>query len=422
MNAPVGLLRLPADVRFGPGVRAAVPGLVASLGDRVFVVTDAFLATTAQFHETLAGLRSVCSDVEVYSEIPAELPTEAVHRAGDAAIAFAPDVVLGYGGGSALDAAKLVALLASRGGALADYYGENAVPGPIIPLVAVPTTAGTGSEVTPVAVVSDPNRELKVGISSPYLIPRIAVVDPELTFAAPLGVSVYAGVDAFVHAVESLTARELHPAPVAVLPVFVGRNVLTDPLALEAARLIHHALPRVVDDPSDVGARTDMSRGSLLAGIAFGAAGTHLSHAIQYPIGAMTHTPHGLGTGTLLPYVLQACVNVVPDRLALIADALGLAAEGSESERAQAAVDAVAAFCARIGLPLSLSELGVTDSDTDRIVDLTLQVARLVAIAPLPPERGVVEAIVRAAIAGDRGVLQRATDPAPTTAEPKGTS
>lgn len=421
MNGPVGLLRLPTDVRFGPGVRAAVPGLVASLGARVFVVTDAFLATTEQFQEMLAGLRSVCSDVEVYSQVPAELPIGAVHRAGDAATAFAPDVVLGYGGGSALDAAKLVALLSAQGGALADYYGENAVPGPIIPLIAVPTTAGTGSEVTPVAVVSDPNRELKVGISSPHLIPRIAVVDPELTFAAPLAVSVYAGIDAFVHAVESLTARELNPAPATVLPVFVGRNVLTDPLALEAARLIHHALPRVVDDPGDVQARTDMARGSLLAGIAFGAAGTHLSHAIQYPIGAMTHTPHGLGTGTLLPYVLQACVSAVPDRLALIADALGLPAAGGQPERAQAAVDAVAALCERVGLPLSLGELGVNAADTERIVDLTLQVRRLVAIAPLPPERRIVEDIVRAAIAGDRAMLRPAADQSPTTAEPKGT-
>ena len=181
MSGPVGLLRLPGDVRFGPGARAAVPGLVASLGDRVFVVTDAFLATTEQFRETLTALRAVCGAVEVYSEVPAELPIDAVHRAGDAAIAFVPDVILGYGGGSALDAAKLVALLCAHGGALPDYYGENAVPGTVIPLVAVPTTAGTGSEVTPVAVVSDPDRELKVGISSPHLIPRIAVVDPELT-------------------------------------------------------------------------------------------------------------------------------------------------------------------------------------------------------------------------------------------------
>lgn len=401
-----GMLRLPAEVRFGRGARAAVPDLLATLGARVFVVTDPFLATTEQFQAMLASVRASFPQVEVYFDIPAELPVGAVQRAADAATAFNPDVVLGYGGGSALDAAKLVALLCSHGGVLTAYYGENAVPGPTLPVVAVPTTAGTGSEVTPVAVVSDPARELKVGISSPYLIPRLAVVDPELTMAAPLEVSVYAGIDAFVHAVESFTVRELHPDPSALLPVFVGRDVLTEPLALAAVTLIHRALPRVFDDLGDAEARDDMAQGSLLAGMAFGSAGTHLSHAIQYPIGAMTHTPHGLGTGTILPYVLQACVSAVPERLARVADALGLPPAGSVPERAQQAVDEVARLCARVGVPVSLADLGVGEGDIDRIVELTRQVTRLVAIAPMETAGRGVEAIVRAAIRGDRNMLR----------------
>ncbi|MFE1644429.1 iron-containing alcohol dehydrogenase [Microbacterium sp. P01] len=405
MSAPFGILRLPSDVRFGAGTRADVPALVASLGERVFVVTDAFLATTPQFGELLTTITSGCRDIQVYSDIPAELPIDAVHRAADAAANFDPTVVLGYGGGSALDAAKLVALLCARGGVLPDYYGENAVAGPVLPLIAIPTTAGTGSEVTPVAVVSDPDRELKVGISSPYLVPRIAVVDPELTIAAPRGVTIYAGIDALVHAIESLTARPLERTA-GVLPVFVGRNVLTDPLALEAVTLIHRALPRVVDDPNDIDGRIDMSRGSLLAGMAFGAAGTHLSHAIQYPIGAITHTPHGMGTGTLLPYVMQACVHAVPDRLASIADAMGIPPSVDIASHAQAAVDEIAALCARVGLPVSLRELGVVEADIGRIVDLTLRVTRLIAIAPIPADRSAIEQIVRAAILGDRGMLR----------------
>ncbi|MEV1128758.1 iron-containing alcohol dehydrogenase [Agromyces sp. NPDC049794] len=406
MTGAFGLLRLPTEVRFGWGARAALPELLAMLGGPVFVVTDSFLVTTEQFRETLEGIRAACAHVEVYSDIPAELPIDAVHRAADAAVAFDPAIVLGYGGGSALDAAKLVALLCSHRGALPDYYGENAVPGAVLPVVAVPTTAGTGSEVTPVAVVSDPDRELKVGISSPYLIPRMAVVDPELTMAAPRAVSVHAGIDAFVHAVESFTARALHHEARAVLPVFVGRDVLTEPLALEAAALIHRALPRVFDDLGDVRARVDMARGSLLAGIAFGSAGTHLSHAIQYPIGAMTHTPHGLGTGTLLPYVLQACVGSVPETLARLADALEVPGNGAVVERAQDAVDEIARLCARVGLPESLAELGLTQADTDRVVGLTLQVTRLVAIAPVNADRRAIEAIVHAAIVGDRGLLR----------------
>jgi len=404
-----GVLRLPADVRFGWGARAAVPEIVAGMGSRVFVVADPFLATTEEFAALAAGVRAAGVEVEVYVEVPPELPVDAVERAAERAVAFGPDIVLGYGGGSALDAAKLVALLVAHGGALSRYYGENAVPGPVVPLVALPTTAGTGSEVTPVAVVSDPERELKVGVSSPHLVPRVAVVDPELTMGAPRGVTTHAGIDAFVHAVESLTARALDVEPRGVLPVFVGRNALTEPLALEAARLIHRALPRVVADPGDAEARIDMARGSLFAGMAFGSAGTHLSHAIQYPVGAMTHTPHGLGTGALLPYVLQACVPVVPERLATIGAAIGLPGGGAVAERAQAVVDEIAALCARVGLPVSLREIGIEPADAERVVDLTMQVTRLTAIAPLEADRDAIAAIVAAAIEGDRSLLRSGT-------------
>jgi alcohol dehydrogenase class IV len=406
MSGATGQLRLPADVRFGWGSRTAIPELAAAMGRRVFVVTDAFLARTDAFVALLDELRLTGVDVAVHVDVPVELPVDAVHRSGEIARAFGPDVVLGYGGGSALDAAKLVALLCAHGGRLSDYYGENAVPGPVVPLLAVPTTAGTGSEVTPVAVISDPDRALKVGVSSPHLIPRVAVVDPELTVGAPRGVTTHAGIDAFVHAVESFTARDLAPEPRAVMPVFVGRNELTDPLSLEAASLIHRALPRVVADGGDVSARIDMARGSLFAGMAFGAAGTHLSHAIQYPVGAMTHTPHGLGTGTLLPYVLEACAPAVPERLARLGEALGLPAAGTQLEGARAAVDEVAALCARIGLPLSLAEMGIVEADIDRIVVLTMQVTRLVSIAPMAADAASIRSIVTAAVVGDRRRLR----------------
>ncbi|GGH42452.1 iron-containing alcohol dehydrogenase [Microbacterium album] len=405
MSAEFGVLRLPEEIRFGWGARASVPGIVRALGVRALVVTDAVLAGTPHFRDLMAEIEGAGVGVTVQTDVPAELPMTAIVRLAEAARNLAPDVVVGYGGGSALDAAKLVALLLTHGGTLPDYYGENRVPGPVLPLVAIPTTAGTGSEVTPVAVISDPDRELKVGVSSPRLIPRVAVVDPELTVGAPRGVTAHAGIDAFVHAVESFTARDLVPAQTAPLPVFVGRNALTAPLSLEAAALIHEALPRVIDDPADVAARTAMARGSLLAGMAFGAAGTHLSHAIQYPVGALTHTPHGLGTGTLLPFVMQACAAAVPDRLARLGEALGLPPHGTVAARAQSAVDAIAALCARIGLPPSLAELGISETELDRIVELTLMSARLVTISPLPQDAEAVARIVRAAHVGDRSLL-----------------
>ncbi|WP_082561617.1 iron-containing alcohol dehydrogenase [Microbacterium sp. Root61] len=411
MSASSGILRLPRDVRYGYGVSAAVAELAAGYGSRVVFVADPFLATTPEFDRILQSTRATGAEVLVLTDVPPELPVSAVLRAGEAARTFAPDVVVGYGGGSALDQAKLVALLISYPPPLETYYGENAVPGPVTPLIAVPTTAGTGSEVTPVAVVSDPARAMKVGISSPHLIPSVAIVDPALTLGAPVGVTTYAGIDALVHAVESYTAAELELTHTAVMPVFIGRNELTESLSLEAAALIFHALPTAVHSPDDRDARAAMSRGSLLAGMAFGAAGTHLSHAIQYPVGAITHTPHGLGTGMLLPFVLQACLIAVPERLARLGAALGLPADGSVLQRAQATVDAIDDLTARIGLPRSLAELGIGQADRDSIVDLALQSSRLIGIAPIHADRVMIASIVDAAIAGNRSLLRAsATD------------
>ncbi len=406
-----GVLRLPSDVRFGYGSRAALPSLAARFGNRVAFVADPFLARTPEFAETLRAVRATGLETLVLSDVPAELPVQAVVDAAEIVRRFAPDVIVGYGGGSALDAAKVVSLLVSYGGSPGDYYGENAVPGPVVPLIAVPTTAGTGSEVTPVAVVSDPAREVKVGISSPWLVPAIALVDPELTVGSPPSVTAHAGIDAFVHAVESYTAASIPLDHSAVLPVFVGRNVLTDPLSLEAAALIHEALPIVLARPTDRDARERMARASLFAGAAFGSAGTHLSHALQYPIGALTHTPHGLGTGLLLPYVLQASLSAVPERLARLGEALGLAPDGDEVSRAQATVDAIAVLCERIGLPHSLAEIGITAADRERVIALTLQARRLVGIAPITADENTVGAIFDAALAGDRTLLRTLPEP-----------
>lgn len=404
----IGVLRMPDEVRFGAGVRAGIPEAVLRFGRRVFIVVDPFLATTPEFEAVVAALEAADAEIVVHTDVPPELPVDVVEASGRVAASFSPDVLVGYGGGSALDAAKLIAVVVAHGAPLSRFYGENAVPGPVAPLVAVPTTAGTGSEATPVAVVSDPARALKVGVSSPHLIPRVALVDPELTLGAPRGVTVASGIDAFVHAVESYTAAILPLDLQGSLPVFVGRNVLTASISLEAAGLLYRALPVVVDEPADLGARSDMARGSLLAGIAFGSTGTHLSHAIQYPIGAMTKTAHGLGTGSLLPYVLQALRPGIDDGLVDIGRALGVLQEGSSArvaDSAQTVVDAIADLCARIGLPVALRDIGLASTDVDRIVDLTLEVGRLVAISPVPVDRGLLERIVAAAIDGDRARL-----------------
>ncbi|MGO2111037.1 MAG: iron-containing alcohol dehydrogenase [Pseudoclavibacter sp.] len=405
-----GILRLPDEIRFAPGaVRSAAPA-IASRGRRVLVVADPFLATTTAFHALVESLTGLGVDVQTHTDVPPELPVGAVEAAAVRARTFAPDIVVGYGGGSALDAAKLLAVLVTHDAPLSRYYGENAVPGPVVPIVAIPTTAGTGSEVTPVAVVSDPDQELKVGVSSPFLVPRVAIVDPELTVAAPMSVTVHSGVDALVHAIEAYTVRPLdHDLAATTTPVFVGRNALAEPLALEAAGLLFRNLQRAVEVPDDIAARTAMARGSLLAGMAFGASGTHLSHAIQYAVGAMTSTPHGLGTGALLPYVLQAVKPASTPRLAALGRAMGLVDEGDTDDAAQHTVDAVAHLCAGVGLPVSLREIGMTAAHVPRAVDLTMRVERLVRMSPLPADRNTVRRILDAAVAGDRDRLRAAT-------------
>ncbi|WP_213450564.1 iron-containing alcohol dehydrogenase [Rhizomonospora bruguierae] len=382
-----GTLRLPARVHFGYGVRAQLPEVVRVHGRRVLAVLDPFLTRTPYLPDTVGALTSAGLDVRVYSDITPELPVDTLDAAATVAREYGADVILAIGGGSALDAAKLIALLSTHGGPLNRYYGENLVPGPVVPVVAVPTTAGTGSEVTPVAVVTDPARELKVGVSSPFLVPAAAVVDPELTLGSPATVTAYSGIDALVHAAESYTAREFELDWSAALPVFTGRNALIEPIALRAARHLGPWLKVAVREPANRRARHEVAMGSLLGGIAFGSTGTHLCHALQYPIGALTKTPHGLGTGLMLPYVLDAisAEDGIAERVAAIGAALdGIPVTRSSPGRT---VARVAELIRAIGVPATLAEIGVTREQLPQIADLALKSARLIAIAPIEPTR-----------------------------------
>lgn len=402
--ATLGVLRAPDAVHFGRGARASLAPAVARLGSRALVVVDPFLAGTPAFAESLAALDAAGVAVRVHDEVIPELPVESVVAAAEAARAWNPDVVVAYGGGSALDLGKLVALLLSHPGPLSRYYGENQVPGPVLPIVAVPTTAGTGSEATPVAVVSDPDRELKVGVSDATLVPQVAVVDPDLTVGAPASVTAYSGIDAIVHCAESYTAIDRAPDWSAQLPIFVGRNRMSALLALDGLAAMNEALPRAVADGSDLEAREQMAWGSLLGGMAFGSGGTHLSHALQYPIGSLTHTPHGLGTGLMLPYVLQACLPQTVERLAEMAAVLGVGG-GSAGDDAQAAIDRLAAVTVEIGLPASLADLGLTRAQLPHVVELASGVTRLVALSSRTATPELLERILDAAFDGDRSRL-----------------
>ncbi|MGV8988501.1 MAG: iron-containing alcohol dehydrogenase [Cypionkella sp.] len=397
-----GTQRAPRNLIFGAGQRAALPGYANELGRRPLVVTDARLAAEPVFAEMMAGLTKAGLEVSVFSGTIAELPAECITQGLEQGRGFAADMVIGIGGGSCLDAAKVLAVLLAHGGKISDYFGEFKVPGPVLPLIAIPTTSGTGSEVTPVAVVSDPDRAVKVGIASPFLIPHTAICDPELTYGCPASLTAVSGADALTHAIEAFTtARRQAYGTISQEHVFMGKNALSDHHALQAIRLISGALKRAVQDGDDRAARDDMMLGATLAGLAFGVAGTAAAHAIQYPVGALTHTPHGTGVAVLMPYVMEFNRLHAEPEMAEIAAAMGLAKPGaSQAANAQAAIAGVTALFAEIGIPATLHDLGLAEDKLGWTAEMALGATRLVKNNPRPLDAALMLQLVQAAYLG----------------------
>lgn len=384
MQFEYGVTRAPQRLVFGAGQRRALGRLAADIGQRALLCTDARIGALPLLQEVIEDLKAHGIDVKVFAETEPELPLEGVTNCAQRYRDFKPDMVIGLGGGSCLDLAKLVSLILTHPGSLSDYYGEFKVPGPVCPVIAVPTTAGTGSEATPVAVLADPQRVMKVGISSPYLIPHTSICDPELTLTCPKGLTAISGADALAHAIEAFAAVRREPnSDLACSRVFVGKNSLSDFYALEAIKLIFAHLQTAVDNGDDIEARSAVMLGSTFAGLAFGSAGTAAAHAIQYPIGAETHTAHGLGVGILLPYTMRFNTPVAAADYAKIARAIGVATESQTDEHAAGlCIDALFALFARVGMPATISEIGVTGAKLDQIAELSMNATRLIENNP----------------------------------------
>lgn len=410
----LGVLRGPHQVLFGSGQRHALGTVTAALGSRALVVTDARFGATREFADLVAQLEAAGVRVTSFTEVLPDVPVHQVGQCAELAARADPDVVVGMGGGSCLDLAKAVALLLTHGGQPSDYYGEFRVPGPVIPIVALPTTAGTGSEVTPVAVLTDPDRISKVGISSPYLIPHTAICDPELTVGCPPALTASAGADALSHVVEAFTAIR-HPvhAELATDRVFVGKNELTDTYAVLGIRLIAGSLHRAWSSPSDLQAREAMMLGATAGGFALGTAGTAAAHALQYPVGALTHTPHGIGVGALLPYVMEFNRPTRVPELAAVAVAMGVPADASPDDLADEAIDRVADLLQSVGIPTTLAELGLPYDKIRWTAEQAMGAARLVGNNPRPLDADALEHILLAAHSGDRGALRESRSAAP---------
>jgi alcohol dehydrogenase class IV len=397
-------MRAPRSIVFGAGQRQALPGYARALGQRALLVTDARLGDGAEVAAMVAGLRAAGVEAAVFDGTLPEVPLDCIAQCVAFGRALGPDLVIGLGGGSCLDMAKVTALLLAHGGSPRDYYGEFKVPGPILPLIAVPTTAGTGSEATPVAVVADSERLLKVGIASPHLVPLVAICDPDLTLSAPGKLTAVAGADALTHAIEALTAGpRTVDAQVSHQHVFLGKNATSDSNAREAIRHLARGLKRAVENGQDEAARADVMYGALLAGLAFGTAGTAAAHAIQYPVGALTHTAHGAGVACLMPYVMAFNRDHAVESMAEVAEAMGVAERGDSAvDNAERAIVAVETLFAEIGIPRDLRALGLAEDKLGWTAEESMGAARLVKNNPRPLDVAAMQAIVEAAYAGDR--------------------
>ena len=393
---------------FGAGASTETGDHLRTLGvTRAFVVCDRFVVDSgagAELADTLraAGVESVLHPVEGE-------PTETSVREAAAAVDGSFDGFVGVGGGSALDTAKICALLGAHGGDLLDWVnaplgGGRPVPGPLPPVVALPTTSGTGSEVTTVAIVDFPSLGTKTGISHRFLQPSLAVVDPLLTTSCPPGVTAATGLDALLHALEAYTTLpfDRRPAlPPAERPPYQGANPFSDPLCERVFALVAEHLRTAVRDGANVEARTAMSLAATTAGVAFAAAGVHVPHALAYPIASLGHRwqPPGYGGATFVPHGYAVVVTAPASFRHL------QAAVGERAARAARLLDggddlgaALESLMRDVGAPTSLTELGYGEDDLEALVAGALEQQRLLVGAPATVGAAELDAILRASL------------------------
>jgi alcohol dehydrogenase class IV len=361
------------SIHFGAGRLAGIADLAAArLGRRLLLVTDAGMRATGIVDRALDHLRAAALDVTVFDRVEADPPEAIVRSAADAARDAEAQGIIGLGGGSSLDVAKLAAVLAPGTEDLAAIYGIGNVRGPRLPLLLVPTTAGTGSEVTPISIVTTGSNE-KMGVVSPVLLPDVALLDPELTYGLPPHVTAATGIDAMVHAIEAHAS--INP----------NNNPVSRALAREALALMGRALERAVRDGNDAEARAEMLLGSMLAGQAFANSPVAAVHALAYPIGGRYHVPHGLSNALVLPHVLRFNAVVAADAYAAIAHIPFPSLARLEGQaRTAAFCDELAALAARCGLPPRLRDVGIPREALPDMADDTRNQTRLLGNNPRP--------------------------------------
>jgi alcohol dehydrogenase class IV len=352
-------------VIFGPGAVTNLGALARELGLRsCLVVTDAGVMGAGIAPRVVDVLGGMGVETAIFDTVEPNPSMETVEKAFDLYRNAGCEGVVAVGGGSPIDAAKAVAVLATNPGELPAYVGVDMIANPLAPLLAVPTTIGTGSEVTTWAVITDLAQRKKVVLGSRLLAPRLAVLDPELILSLPASLAASTGVDALTHAIESVTS--------------VFATPFTDALALESIRLIAANLPAAVNAP-DLESRGNMLYASTLAGLAFSYARTGLVHGMAHPLSAYYDVPHGLANAILLPHVLTFNAPTCEAQLARVAGAMG------EPPSAEAAIEAVRHLNVQVGIPLRLSHVGVTDAYISQMVQDAYESGNAQVVNPRQP-------------------------------------
>jgi alcohol dehydrogenase class IV len=372
LHSPIELLR-PQRIEFGSGTLSVIRPWVEERGlKRILVVADAFNATRVN----LLGLPG---EVTVFGEVKPEPDLPNLEKVLAVAEAMRPDLVIGYGGGSAMDLAKLVAVLPGSGQTLHDVVGPEKVKGRSAALIQVPTTAGTGSEGGTRSLVTDPATQNKLAVQSRHMLADLAVVDPDLTMTVPPAVTAATGVDAMAHCTEAFTSKKSHP--------------IIDLYALEGIRLVGRYLPRAVKDGADKDARAGLALASMYGGFCLGPVNTTAGHAVAYPLGTRHHIPHGLACALIFPHTLAFNAPAVPEKTALVLEALGLPA----STDPKAVLEGTHAFCERLGVEMRLSRLNVPKDDLGIMATEAHAIRRLLDNNPRDLSRDEILAMYEAA-------------------------
>ncbi|MGB5424088.1 MAG: iron-containing alcohol dehydrogenase [Desulfobacterales bacterium] len=345
---------LPTRIEYGTGaVEKLADELALINARRVMLITDVRLASSGVLSRFTTHLASKRIAYDIFARVEANPKDYNVEEGAKKAAFDKPDCLVAIGGGSPIDCAKAINVVASNGGQVRDFEGYGKIPGDVLPLIAIPTTAGSGSEVTFSAVVTDSKEHFKFSIKDPKIAPRVALVDPEMTLSMPAALTAATGMDALTHAIEAYTANAAEP--------------LSDAVALHAVELITTHLRAAVSDGLNIEARSGMLLGSLLAAIAFSHSDVAAVHCIAEALGGQYDLPHGVCNAVTLPAVMEYNLDYCVDRYARIALAMGLG-DGSVESRARQAVAEVKKLAADIRLP-EFKKLGVKEGDFEKLAN-----------------------------------------------------